>query len=422
MALGDKAWFYDWNRSWSPGRGLELLDETLRDGIQSPSVTNPSIPARLEILHCMEACGIHCVDVGLPGAGPQALLETRRMVEEIRDQRLRLKPNCAARTHLHDLQAVADILQATGHPLEVCAFLGCSRLRRQLEGWELKDLRRRVADSVRFAVEHGLQVTFVTEDTTRTDPYTLRQLYRVALDGGATRLVLTDTVGSATPAGVRRLVRFVRRVLARWGYLDVGLDWHGHNDRGLALGLCLTALEEGVDRVHGTCMGLGERVGNAPLDLLMVNLRLLNFLPPGLTAVRAYVECTSAHLGVAIPAAYPVFGSDAFRTATGVHAAAILKAQRLGDGSLADQIYSSVSAAELGLEQKIELGYYSGRANVVAWLEAHELEPTPQRVELLLAQAKQSRSTLPAEEIFALLGQEFKDAAATSRGSSSALK
>jgi len=403
-------------------RRLELLDETLRDGIQSPSVINPSIPARLEILHRMEACGIDCVDVGLPGAGMQARLETQRMVEEIRDQKLRLRPNCAARTHPNDLQAVAEILQATGYPLEVCAFLGCSRLRRKLEGWKLKDLQHRVAESVRFAVAQGLQTTFVTEDTTRTDPHTLRQLYRVALDCGATRLVLTDTVGSATPSGVRRLVRFVRRTLARWGYPDIGLDWHGHNDRGLALGLCLTAFEEGVDRVHGTCMGLGERVGNAPLDLLMVNLRLLDYRPPGLAEVRAYVECTSAHLGVSIPAAYPVFGGDAFRTATGVHAAAIVKARRWGDGSLADQIYSSVSAAELGLEQKIELGYYSGRANVLAWLEAHHVEPTAQRVELLLARAKQSRCTLQAEEIFSLLGHDSVDAAATSQGSSTALK
>lgn len=406
MPVGQKSWIYDWNGPAQVTRGFALLDETLRDGIQSPSVTNPPLPGKLEILHAMEACAIDSVNLGLPGAGQQAQSEVVRLVEEIRDQKLRIQPNCAARTHPDDLRAVVEVLQATGHPLEVCAFLGCSPLRRHVEGWDLKELQRKVADSVRFAVKEGLTTTFVTEDTSRTDPHTLRQLYRVALDCGASRLILTDTVGYATHAGLRRLVHFARALLDRWGFSQVKLDWHGHNDRGLALGLCLTALESGVDRIHGTCLGLGERVGNAPLELLIVNLRLLGLRPPGLRQLVAYVERVSEHFKVTVPSGYPVFGSDAFRTATGVHASALVKARRLGRRSLLDQVYSSVPAAELGLEQQIEVGYYSGRANVLAWLAAHGIQPTEDRVEAILTRAKESRHTLRADEIRAIVDSQ----------------
>ena len=390
---------YDWNAQALPARPFSVLDETLRDGIQSPSVKNPGLEKKIEILHAMEACGIDFANLGLPGAGATAAAEVTRLVEEIRDQRLRLRPNCAARTHPDDLRAVADIAQKTGCMLEVCAFLGCSTMRRLLEGWNLKELEDKVAQSISFSVRQGLETTFVTEDTSRTDPKTLRRLFRVALDKGATRLILTDTVGYATPSGLASLVRFVRGLLRDWNYPDISLDWHGHNDRGLALALCLTALDEGVDRIHGTCLGLGERVGNAPLDLLLVNLRLLNLRPPGLAAVRHYVERVSAHYEVPIPVNYPAFGRDAFRTATGVHAAAIVKARRLGHDPLADQIYSSVPASELGLQQQIDIGYYSGRANVIAWLQQHNLEPQESAVRAILDLAKKCRATLTNKEV-----------------------
>ncbi|MBT9582912.1 2-isopropylmalate synthase [bacterium] len=390
---------YDWNAQALPARPFSVLDETLRDGIQSPSVKNPELDKKIEILHAMEACSIDFANLGLPGAGATAAAEVTRLVEEIRDQHLRLRPNCAARTHPGDLQAVADIAQKTGCLLEVCAFLGCSTMRRLLENWDLKELEEKVAQSISFSVGQGLETTFVTEDTSRTDPKTLKRLFRVALDQGATRLILTDTVGYATPSGLASLVRYVRGLLRDWNYTDISLDWHGHNDRGLALALCLTALDEGVDRIHGTCLGLGERVGNAPLDLLLVNLRLLNLRPPGLAAVRHYVERVSTYYEVPIPVNYPAFGRDAFRTATGVHAAAIAKARRLGDERMADQIYSSVPASELGLQQQIDIGYYSGRANVVAWLQQHNLEPQESGIRAILELAKNCRATLTKAEI-----------------------
>lgn len=393
---------HDWN-SPVAGRAFTLLDETLRDGIQSPSVRNPEIEEKLELLHAMESCGIQHVDVGLPGAGDQAVADVTRLVEEVRSQRLRIRPNCAARTHPHDIRAVLQIAQRTGHPIEVCAFLGSSPMRRLVEGWSLEQLERFVADSIELVVAHDLSASFVTEDTIRTDPATLRRLFRVAVDSGATRLVLTDTAGHATPSGLANLVRFTRALLAEWGCRHVELDWHGHNDRGLSLTLCLSALEEGVERLHGTCLGIGERVGNAPIDLLILNLRLLGLWQGDLRSLSAYVEKASRFLSVPIGCNYPAFGSDAFRTSTGVHAAAILKALRTGRPELADRIYSSIPASELGRHQQVEVGYYSGRANAQIWLAEHGLECDELRQQAILELAKSSRRTLPESEIVAHL-------------------
>ncbi|MBI3930297.1 MAG: 2-isopropylmalate synthase [Armatimonadetes bacterium] len=393
---------YDWNLV-EPRRRREqpfrLLDETLRDGIQSPSVRNPAIEDKLELLHLMDRCGIEDVDVGLPGAGEQAVADVTRLVQEIKDAGLAIRPNCAARTHEHDVGAVIDISQKTGYPVEVCTFIGCSPVRQLVEGWDLDRMEGLVARAVDLAVRGNLPATFVTEDTIRSDPRHLDRLFRTAIDHGATRLVLTDTVGHATPDGLINLVRFTRSLLRSMGAQHVQLDWHGHNDRGLSLSLCLTAIEEGVERIHGCCLGIGERVGNASIDLLLVNLKLLGWMERDLRPLVQYVEKVSRSYGVPVPNNYPVFGSDAFRTATGVHAAAIAKALRSGRRDLADRVYSSVPAGEFGRRQRVEIGYYSGRANVTFWLEEHGLAATEERISALWDLAKSSAKTLSEDEI-----------------------
>lgn len=396
---------YDWNeaaRQAPPiSPGFSLVDETLRDGIQSPSVRNPSIEGKLELLHAMDALKIEYADVGLPGAGPRAVSDVRRLVEEIRDQRLGIRPNCAARTVAADVQAIVDVAQRTGVEIEVCAFLGSSPVRRLVESWDIPRMRTFVADAMDLAVRNGLPVALVTEDTVRSDPATLRELFGTAIDHGATRLVLTDTVGHATPDGLRNLVRFTRGLIAEMG-AEVALDWHGHNDRGLSLTLCLSALEYGVNRVHGTCLGVGERVGNAPIDLILLNLRLLGLIDRDLRPLRDYVHSVARLYGIPIPSSYPAFGADAFRTATGVHAAAIAKAMQAGRPDLAERVYSSMPAHELGCEQVIEIGYYSGRANVQAWLAARGLATSEARVTALLQLAKASDTVLTEAQILAV--------------------
>jgi len=399
---------YDWNevdRSAPPlAKGFALVDETLRDGIQSPSITNPPIDTKLQILHCMEELGIDVADVGLPGAGAQAQRDVTRLVEEIRDHKLGILPNCAARTHASDIQAIIDIAQRTGVSIEVCAFLGSSPVRQLVENWDVSHMRQLVVDAARLTVGAGLPFSFVTEDTTRSHPDTLRELFKAAIDCGATRLILCDTVGHATPDGCANLLAFTRQVIAETG-ARVELDWHGHNDRGLAVPLCLTALELGFDRVHGTCLGVGERVGNASIDQILLNLRLLQVWDRPLQALRRYVDTVARAYGVPIPYNYPAFGDDAFRTATGVHAAAIAKALRSGRRDLADAVYSSVPAHEVGCRQRIDIGFYSGKANAEVWLLEHDLEPTDARVQAILGRAKAGDATLTEAQVLSALDQ-----------------
>ncbi len=400
---------YDWNEIKRHGpvidKGFKLVDETLRDGIQSPSITNPHIEQKLEILHCMENLGIEVADIGLPGAGAQAVADVTRLAEEIRDQHMNIKANCAARTHLADVQSIVDISQKTGVELEVCAFIGSSPIRQLVEHWNLDQMKKLVTDSMDLAVKNGLPVSFVTEDTIRSNPKTLSELFRAAIDHGATRLILTDTVGHATPDGLVNLLAFTRHVIAETG-ANVEIDWHGHNDRGLSLTLCLSALENGVNRVHGTCLGVGERVGNASIDMVLLNLKLLGVIDRDLRQLKTYVDKVSKYYGVEIPYNYPAFGTDAFRTATGVHAAAIAKALMSGRRDLADRVYSSVPAKDVGCRQRIEIGFYSGKANVQVWLMEHDMEPTEERVQMVLARAKASDATLTDVQILeALAGQ-----------------
>jgi len=404
---GDDDIVYDWNEINRRGSVIRhdftIMDETLRDGIQSPSVRNPSIGEKLEIIHLQEACGIEYSDIGLPGAGQQAVDDVTRLTEEIRDCKLKVKPNCAARTHLNDIQAVVDISQKTGFPLEVCAFIGSSPVRQLVEGWDLARMKKLVVDSVDLAAREGLSVSFVTEDTIRSDPRTLETLFRAAIDHGADRLVLTDTVGHATPDGLLNLLTFTRSVLRAMGANHVKLDWHGHNDRGLALTLCLWALQYGIDRVHGTCLGVGERVGNASVDMVLINLKLLGIIDRDMKPLRAYADKVADAYRVPIPYNYPVFGSDAFRTATGVHAAAIIKALKSGQKGLADRVYSSVPAADFGCRQVVEVGFYSGKSNVQFWLYERGMHIDDARVNAIWALAKSSDATLTDEQILGCL-------------------
>lgn len=367
---------HDWNTAgdavdYTRLEPVELDDETLRDGLQCPSVTDPPIVAKIEILHLMCELGIHTADIGLPGAGPRAEGDVRALAREIADARLPIAANCAARTVRADIEPIARVVQDTGVPIEACTFIGSSPIRQYAEDWTLDRMLKATEDAVRFAVGEGLSVMFVTEDTTRARPETLKALYKLAIECGARRICLADTVGHATPHGVHQLVRFIRKEIIEPSGEPVKLDWHGHRDRGLGLANTLAAIEAGVNRVHGTALGIGERVGNTEMDLLLVNLHLLGMHRSDLSKLPEYVHAVSRATGVPIPPSYPVFGEDAFRTGTGVHAAAIIKAQQKGDDWLVDRVYSGVPAATFGLAQRIEISHVSGMSNVRHWLAAH---------------------------------------------------
>jgi 2-isopropylmalate synthase len=392
---------HDWNTAGAGPfvrRPVMLDDETLRDGLQSPSVTSPSIDDKIRILHLIDALGIETADIGLPGAGAHVAADVERLAGEIVSAGLRVRANCAARTVLADIIPVARISQKTGLAIECCAFIGSSPIRQYAEDWTLDRLVALTEEAVGFAVKEGLQVMYVTEDTTRADPDSLRRLYSAAIRAGASRVCIADTVGHATPTGAAAVTRFVQSIVDECGG-GIGIDWHGHRDRDLAVINSLAAWEAGATRLHGAAIGIGERVGNTPMDLLLVNLVLMGQRDDDLTRLGEYCELVSRACGVPLPANYPVVGRDAFRTATGVHAAAVIKAYKKQEPELMDAVYSGVPASLVGREQVIDVGPMSGRSNVVYWLERRGIEATDERVDRIFRAAKAASTVLTESEI-----------------------
>jgi len=397
---------YDWNqaepRFRKPDRHIGFDDETLRDGLQSPSVCEPPVEQKIELLHLMDAIGIDTADIGLPGAGGTHAASVELMAREIAEKNLRIRPNCAARTHRNDIIPIVEISQRAGIPIEACTFIGSSPIRFYAEAWTLDKLLEMTEDAVTFAVKEGLPVMFVTEDTTRANPETIRALYTTAIRCGARAVCVCDTVGHATPDGAREVVKFVRGIIDEQGE-PVRLDWHGHQDRGLGVINSIAAIEGGADQIHGSALGMGERVGNTPMDQLLVNLKLLGWIENDLMRLGEYCNKAAEACHWTIPLNYPVFGRDAFRTATGVHAAAVIKSYRKGDTELADLIYSGVPAAQFGLKQVIEIGPMSGKSNVTYWLESRGLEVSEERVTRIYERAKQASAVLSEAEVMALV-------------------
>ncbi len=405
--MDPKDLIYDWNAAGGSIRPahtpVELADETLRDGLQSPSVVSPTIEQKLELLHLMDDLKIDIADIGLPGAGAHVQVQVERLAREIVEQRMSLQAYCAARTVAADILPIVEISQRVGMKIEIAAFIGSSPIRQYAEGWDIRQMVKLTQDAVALGVTNGCPVNYVTEDTTRANPADLKALYGSAIQAGASRICVCDTVGHATPEGVSALIHFIAELVERENPA-VKIDWHGHQDRGLAVPNSITALRAGAHRVHACGLGVGERVGNTPMDQLLVNLQLLGWIEKDLSMLAEYVSRVSRYTKVPIPDSYPVLGRDAFRTGTGVHAAAIIKARSKGHDWLADRVYSGVPAGMVGLHQVIEIGPMSGESNVVFWLQEHSIEPTAERVKALFRAAKQSDHVLSEIEIQAVLG------------------
>ncbi len=398
---------YDWNtaggREIPEGARVTLDDETLRDGLQNPSVHDPSIGEKIEILHLMEALGIESVNIGLPGAGPRAYADTEALAREIVRAKLKIKPNCAARTHEHDIRPIVEISQRVGIPIEAATFLGSSPIRRLVENWDVDHLQRLTEEAIGIVVREGLPSMYVTEDTMRTDPQTVKRLYSTAIRCGSRAIVLCDTVGHASPRGAFNLVRYATEEIVKPSGEKIRVDWHGHNDRGLAIANSLAAVAAGADQIHGSAIALGERVGNTPMELMLVNLRLMGVIDRDLSRLKEYSEKVARATHTVIPPNYPVVGRDAFRTATGVHAAAIVKAYRMNDTMLADSIYSGVPSHLFGLQQVIEIGPLSGKSNVSYWLEKRNIPASEELIEHIYSAAKKSDRVLSDGEVYDLI-------------------
>jgi len=413
MTEPNNEWIHDWNQASTPlippATRVLLNDETLRDGLQNPSVYDPSIEEKIEILHLMEALGIDSLNIGLPGAGPRAVAQTEALAREIATNRMKIRPNAAARTVEADIRPIAEISQRVGIAIEAATFLGSSPIRRLVEDWTVDHLERTTEKAVKFAVEHNLPSMYVTEDTIRTDPATVKRLYSTAIRTGARAIVLCDTVGHATPQGAYNLIKFAIEEVVRPSGEKIRVDWHGHNDRGLAIANSLWAVAAGANCVHAAANSLGERVGNTPMELMLVNLRLMGLIDRDLSRLKEYCEKVAKATHTTIPPNYPVIGRDAFRTATGVHAAAIIKAYHKQDAALADAVYSGVPSHLFGLDQIIEIGPMSGKSNVLFWLERHGIPAEDALVTRIFDAAKQSARVLTESEVRALCAEAARN-------------
>lgn len=392
---------HDWNLTggrFRPVGSLQFDDETLRDGLQSPAASDPTLDQKIELVELMDRIGIHTANLGLPGAGGRPREDILRLAQHIASRKLRIGANVACRTVVGDIEPVVDMSQKAGIPIEVCAFIGSSYIRQYAEDWTLDRMLQNTQEALSFAQKHSLPVMYVTEDTTRARPKTLETLYTAAIELGARRLCVCDTVGHATPHGARAVLRFVRKIADRHDP-TIGIDWHGHRDRGLALVNSLAAVEAGATRIHGTALGVGERTGNTPMDLLLVNCRLEGWIDNDLKDLPRYIQTAAKALDLRIPHNYPVLGHDAFETGTGVHAAAVIKAFRKGDIELADSVYSGVPAHLVGLEQRIAVGPMAGKSNAAFVLERLGIEPTEDRVLRVLNAGKTSKRLLTDEQV-----------------------
>lgn len=401
---------YDWNvidyeinrNPANHPHDLWFDDETLRDGLQSPSARNPTIEEKKELLTYMEKLGIQKVDLGLPGAGPYHREHINAMLSHIIENDFQIRPGAAVRTLMQDIEPLVEMQENHGISIQASAFLGTSPIRQYTEGWTMDKLISTMEKAVSYAVENEVPVMFVTEDTTRSNPDDVKAIYHRAMELGVRRLCVCDTCGHVTPNGVKKLLNFIdEEVIKDGGYKrhEIEVNWHGHQDRGLGVANNIAAVEAGADVIHGTALGVGERAGNAPLDQTLVNLKLMGVIDNDLTLLDEYTRTANKYIEVPLPRNYPVFGDDAFETGTGVHASAVIKAMRKGDDWLADRVYSGVPAGDFGLKQVIRIGHMAGRSNIIWWLEQNGYEVSDELVSHLFEIAKSQRRNMLDSEV-----------------------
>ena len=405
---------YDWNAidyeierdASNHPHELWFDDETLRDGLQSPSARNPTIEQKIELIDFMESLGIQKADLGLPGAGPFHVGHIDAMLTHMGENGYSLRPGCAVRTVVSDIEPLVDLQAKHERQIQASAFLGTSPIRQYAEGWTMERIISTAEKAVSFAIDNDIPVMFVTEDTTRSKPDEIKAVYTRAMELGADRICVCDTCGHVTPNGVRKLLSFIQdEVIPDAGVKrrDIEVNWHGHQDRGLGVANNLAAYEAGADVIHGTALGVGERAGNAPLDQTLVNLSLMGVISNDLRVLNEYVRKAHEYVEVALPRNYPVFGEDAFETGTGVHASAVVKAMKKGDHWLADRVYSGVPAADYGLQQVIRIGHMSGRSNIIWWLQQNGYEVSEELVSHMFEVAKGQRRLMTDEEVHAAI-------------------
>jgi 2-isopropylmalate synthase len=389
---------YDWNPppSGTP-KPIQICDETLRDGLQGGVRRTPILPEKLALLAYSDALGLAEAVVGFP-AQEISYQDALSICQGAQQQSLKLSLGLLGRMVDTDVQAIHRIQQASGHPVVAWLFVGCSPIRRYVETRNIDELEQLTRSGIRLAKQLGLPVNYGTEDTARAEPEVVERLFRAAIEEGAETVTICDTVGHLTPPGTQRLVAHFRQFLDQQN-LKARLDFHGHNDRGLGVANALAAVAAGIDRIHCTALGVGERSGNTPLDQFLVNLKMQGQWPKDLTPLSHYCQAVARICQMPVPENYPILGTNAFLTQAGVHASTILKAEMRGETDIAALVYSGVNPNLVGLDYGIQVGPHSGLSNVKFLLYRQGIESTEAMLDQILAKARAENRVLSTAEV-----------------------
>lgn len=387
--------FFDWGHSLQVPFPA-ILDATLRDGIQGILTRYPSLDEKLHLVDLLLSLGVHEFEIGMPVVGLKHKQESIAVAAHIFKQCPDARVICLARTKIDDVIAVAEVAQAVGCHIGCALFVGSSPIRRRVEGWSIVDLVNWTAQAVRFAVHEGLAVSLACEDATRSEPETLRNLYLTAIEHGASRVVIPDTVGICSTDSTRRIVEFFRDQITDGDTIPI--DWHGHNDRDLGVANAVAAANAGATCIHTTVLGIGERCGNVPLEPLLVHLATHETYQWNLSILPQLAEYASKIFDDPIRSRYPIIGQNAFATAAGTHGAALYKATQRRDSQLAANVYAGADPRSFGREVQVFVGPMSGVANV-KW-KAQELGVSlkPNSEEDILLVAKERDKILTDQE------------------------
>lgn len=394
MNTPDRPSNYSWGEYDFSKKDIQVLDTSLRDGLQDSQIRHPNLEEKEHLVDLLVQAGVDAIDVAIPIARGSHLRDAIQLARRIPSN---INVVCLARTDVNDIQAAVDLAQGAGRQIETIVFCGASPLRRWVEEWNVSEITRWMAESVSFANKEGLLSTVATEHTTQTEPEVLKQIYLAGLDNGGKKLCIADTSGAANPVSTANIIRFFRDdVLKGFEYVDV--DWHGHNDRGLSVINSLVALASGARRVHGTVIGIGERAGNTPLEQILINLKMGGDPKrQNLQAINELATFASAIFNTPLPSNYPGLGEKVYITASGIHAAAELKARQLGLRGITP--YSAVNPEWVNRETDVVVGPLSGSRNVRFVAERLGIPITDNLINRSLDFAKSANRILTDQDI-----------------------
>lgn len=390
----DRPTNYSWGEYDFSKKVVQVLDTSLRDGLQDAQIRHPSLEEKERLVDILVQVGVEAIDIAIPIARGSHLREAIQLARRIPSN---VTVACLARTDASDIQAAVDLAQGAGRPIETIVFCGASPLRRWVEDWDVTEITEWMAKSVNFASKQGLIPTVATEHTTQTEPEVIKQIYLAGLDNGGQKVCIADTSGAASPISTEKIIRFFRDEVLK-SFNDVDIDWHGHNDRGLSVINSLVALSAGAQRVHGTAIGIGERAGNTPLEQMLINLKMARDPKrQDLGAISELATFAAEIFNVPVPPNYPGLGEKVYRTASGIHAAAELKAGQLGLKGTTP--YSAVSPEWVNRETDVVVGPLSGSHNVRFVAERLGIPATNEFIARALDVAKSANRILTDQDI-----------------------